>query len=187
MEANGTAKSVVGEVLVARKFSITAGISWLKVKPMEFISEKIFREKIRKDFKRSHPGEVPLALDVFNIKVNPTLVQIPLTIAFRNNMKDNWAYYAGAGTNVTVSSKEKVSFDCIAPNKEYFKNEFDKKTKVPAVSSVNFSVGIEKTWHPIVVQAEGYVYTYFTPLTPLSHTTGPGVKLKLLYQIGSKM
>ncbi|WP_439557781.1 hypothetical protein [Dyadobacter sp.] len=187
MEANGTAKSVVGEVLVARKFSITAGISWLKVKPMEFISEKIFREKIRKDFKRSHPGEVPLALDVFNIKVNPTLVQIPLTVAFRNNMKDNWAYYAGAGTNVTVSSKEKVSFDCIAPNKEYFKNEFDKKTKVPAVSSVNFSVGIEKTWHPIVVQAEGYVYTYFTPLTPLSHTTGPGVKLKLLYQIGSKM
>ncbi|WP_031529397.1 hypothetical protein [Dyadobacter crusticola] len=187
MEANGTAKTVLGEVLIAKKFSITAGISWLKVKPMEFISEKIFREKVRKDFKRSNPGEVPLALDVFNIKVNPTLVQIPLTVAFRNNLKDNWAYYAGVGANVTVSSKEKVSFDCIAPNKEYFKNEFDKKNKVPAVSSVNFSVGIEKSWHPIVVQAEGYVYTYFTPLTPLSHSAGPGVKLKLLYQIGGKM
>jgi hypothetical protein len=186
-EGNGTAKTVVGEVLVAKKFSITAGISWLKVKPMEFISEKIFKEKVRKDFRRSHPGEVPLALDVFNIKINPTLVQIPLTVAFRNDIKNDWAYYAGAGTNITVSSREKVSFDCVAPNKEYFSSEFDKKTKVPALGSVNFTMGIEKAWHPIIVQAEGYLYTYFTPLTPMSHSAGPGLKLKLLYQIGGKM
>ena len=187
LEGSGTAKTVVGEVLVGKKFSITAGISWLKVKPMEFLTDKIFKEKIRKDFRRSHPGEVPLALDVYNIKVNPTLVQIPLTVAFRNNLKDNWAYYAGVGTNVTLTSREKVSFDCAAPNKGYFTKEFDKKTNTPVISSANLSMGIEKTWHPIVVQAEGYLYTYFTPLTPLSHSAGPGVKLKLLYQIGGKM
>ncbi|MCE7061288.1 hypothetical protein [Dyadobacter sp. CY343] len=187
LESNGIAKTVVGEVLVGKRFSITAGISWLKVKPMEFLTDKVFKEKIRKDFRRSHPGEVPLALDVYNIKVDPTLVQIPLTVAFRNNMKDNWAYYAGAGTSVTIKSREKVSFDCVAPNREHFSKEFDKKTNTPTVGSVNFSVGIEKTWHPIVVQAEGYLYTYFTPLTPLSTSTGPGVKLKVLYQIGGKM
>lgn len=186
-ESNGVSKTILGEVLVSRKFSVSAGISWLKVKPMEFVTEKMFRDKNRKDFKRSHPDEVPLALEVFNIKVNPTLVQIPLTVAFRNTLKNDWSYYGSAGTNIRVSSKESISYACRAPNNEYVSQSFDRKTDLPAVSSVNLSVGIEKVWHPIVVQAEGYLYTYFKPLTPLSHSAGPGVKVKLLYQIGGKM
>jgi hypothetical protein len=187
IEGNGQAKTVVAEVLLAKKFSITAGINWLKVKPMEFFNEKIFREKNRQDFKKTHPGEVPLAFNVYNINVAPTMVQIPLTVAFRNNIKDNWAYYAGVGTNITVSSKEKISFECKAPNNEYFAQTFDKKTDVAAINSINFSMGIEKTWYPIVVQAEGYLYNYFKPLSPLVNGAGPGVKVKVLYQIGGKM
>ncbi|MCE7064473.1 hypothetical protein [Dyadobacter sp. CY326] len=183
----GKTKSVTGEVLVSKKFSISAGISWLKVKPMEFFNEKLFREKSRRDFRGAHPGEVPIAFQVYNIKVDPTVVQIPLTVAFRNSIKDNWAYYASAGTNITVSAKEKISFDCKAPNYEYFTQHFEAKADVPVVNSVNFAVGLEKTWYPIVVQAEGYLYTYFNQLTPLSQTTGPGVKVKLMYQIGGKM
>lgn len=183
----GRTKSITGEVLIAKKFSISAGISWLKVKPMEFFNEKLFREKNRRDFKGTHPGEVPLAFQVYNIKVDPTIVQIPLTVAFRNNIKDNWAYYAGASTNITVSAKEKISFDCKAPNYEYFSQRFEAKADVPVINSVNFSMGLEKTWYPIVVQAEGYLYTYFNQLTPLSQSAGPGVKVKLMYQIGGKM
>jgi len=186
-ESNGISKTILGEVLVSKKISISAGISWLKVKPMEFFTEKMFRDKNRKDFKRSHPNEVPLALEVFNIKVSPTLVQIPLTVAFRNTAKNDWTYYGSAGTNIRVSSKESISYACRAPNNEYISQSFDRKTDLPAVSSINLSLGIEKVWHPIVVQAEGYLYTYFKPLTPLSHSAGPGVKVKLLYQIGGKM
>lgn len=186
-DAVGKTKTVSGEVLVAKRFSISAGISWLKVKPMEFFSEKIFKEKSRRDFRGTHPGEVPLAFQVYNIKVDPTVVQIPLTVAFRNNMKDNWAYYASAGTHITVSAKEKVSFDCKAPNLEYFTQHFEAKADVPVVNSVNFAVGLEKMWYPIVVQAEGYLYTYFNQLTPMSQSAGPGVKVKLMYQIGGKM
>ena len=187
IENNGISKTVLGEVLVSKKFSIAAGISWLKVKPMEFINETIFRDKNRKDFKRSHPNEVPLALAVYNINISPTLVQIPLTVAFRNTLKDDWAYYAGAGTNITVSAKEKISFDCMAPNREYFSQTFERKSDLPVVNSLNFSAGVEKTWYPIVFQAEGYLYTYFKALTPLNQRTGPGVKVKLMYQIGGKM
>jgi hypothetical protein len=183
----GKTKSITGEVLIAKKFSISAGISWLKVKPMEFFNEKLFREKSRRDFRGEHPGQVPVVFQVSNIKVDPTVVQIPLTVAFRNDIKNNWAYYAGAGTNITVSAKEKISFDCKAPNYEYFTQHFETKADVPVVNSVNFSMGIEKTWYPIVVQAEGYLYAYFNQLTPLSQTAGPGVKVKLMYQIGRKM
>ncbi|MCF2517906.1 hypothetical protein [Dyadobacter sp. CY351] len=183
----GKAKSVSGEVLVGRKFSISAGISWLKVKPMEFFNEKLFREKSRRDFRESLPGEVPAALHVYNIKVDPTVVQIPLTVAFRNNMKDNWAYYAGAGTNITVSAKEKITFDAKSPNLAYLNQHFEAKSDVPLINSVNLTMGVEKAWYPIVVQAEGYLYTYFNQLNPLSQSAGPGVKVKLMYQIGGKM
>lgn len=188
-EGRNQIKTVTGEVLISKKFSLSTGVSWLKVKPMEFFNEKIFRDKNRKDFKRSHPNEVPMAFEIKNISVKPTLVQIPLTIAFRSGLNHNFSYYVGAGTNVTLNGKEKFSFDCMvpSPNRDRLTKSFERKMDVPLINSVNFSAGIEKTWHPVVLQLEGYVYSYFKQLSPESQRTGPGVKIKLLYQIGGKM
>jgi hypothetical protein len=182
-------KTITGEVLVSKKFSISTGLTWLKVKPVEFITEKVFRDRSHRDFKEQHPNEVPRAFPVLNIRVDPSIVQIPLTVAFRNDLKDNWAFFAGAGTNVVVKSKEKISYDCIVPNpyNEFQSNSFERKMDVPVINSLNFSAGLEKTFHPIVIQAEAYLYTYFKPVTPLNQRTGPGFKVKLLYQIGRKM
>ncbi|TDE16588.1 hypothetical protein [Dyadobacter psychrotolerans] len=188
-EGGNQVKTVLGEVLVSKKFSVSTGVSWVKIKPMEFFTEKIFREKNRQDFKRSHPNEVPVAFEVLNIQVNPSLVQIPLTVAFRNELKNDFSYYASAGTNITVKGREQYAFDCRLPmpGQEFRNQSFEKKMDIPAMNSLNLSVGIEKTWHPIVVQVEGYLYNYFKPISRESAKTGPGVKLKLLYQIGRKM
>jgi hypothetical protein len=184
-------KTVVGEVLVSKKFSFSAGLSWLKIKPMEFFTEKMFREKNKQDFKQSHPDQVPVAFVVTNINVEPSLVQIPLTVAFRNEMKNDWTIYAGAGANITLKSREKISYNCLVPSprqgKEFISDSFERKMDISPVNAINVSAGIEKAWHPIVIQAEGYIYNYFKPLTPLNQRNGPGIKVKLLYQIGNKM
>ena len=59
-----------------------------------------------------------------------------------------------------------------------------KGMNIPLVNSLNLTAGIEKNWHPIVMQVEGYLYTYFKQLSPETAKTGPGVRVKLLYQIG---
>ncbi|MET7256606.1 hypothetical protein [Dyadobacter fermentans] len=187
IEGNGQGKTVLGEVIIKKKFSIVAGITWLKVKPAEFFTETVFRAKARSDFKETHPGQVPLIFELYNIKIDQNVVQIPLTLAFRNTIKDGWAYYASLGTNFKVSSKETISYDCRGPKNEFFSQSFTKKGDVSPVTSMNFAVGIEKSWHPIVVQAEGYWVNYFKPLSPLRQSAGPGVKVKLLYQIGRQM
>lgn len=187
IEGNGQGKTVLGEVIIKKKFSIAAGITWLKVKPAEFFTETVFRTKARVDFKETHPGQVPLIFQLYNIKIDQNLVQIPLTLAFRNTIKDDWAYYASVGTNFKVSSKETISYDCRGPKNEFFSQSFTKKGDVSPITSMNFAVGIEKSWHPIVVQAEGYWVNYFKPLSPLRQSAGPGVKVKLLYQIGRQM
>lgn len=187
IEGNGQGKTVLGEVIIKKKFSIAAGITWLKVKPAEFFTETVFRTKARADFKETHPGQVPLIFQLYNIKIDQNVVQIPLTLAFRNTIKDDWAYYASLGTNFKVSSKETISYDCRGPKNEFFSQSFTKKGDVSPITSMNFGVGIEKSWHPIVVQAEGYWVNYFKPLSPLRQGAGPGVKVKLLYQIGRQM
>jgi hypothetical protein len=182
-------KTVMGEVLIAKRFSISAGLSWLKLKQMQFFNEKGFREANKRDFKQTHPNEVPAAFVVTNIQIEPTMMQIPLTVAFRNDLKDNWAYFVGAGANITLKSNEKISYSCIIPKpkQEILTQSFDRKMDISPINSLNFSLGIEKSWHPIVVQAEGYIYSYFKPLTPVKPRSGPGFKVKLLYQIGKKM
>ncbi|WP_291195741.1 hypothetical protein [Dyadobacter sp.] len=187
VEGNGQGKTVLGEVIVKKKFSIAAGITWLKVKPAEFFTETVFRTRARADFKETHPGQVPLIFELYNIKIDQNVVQIPLTLAFRNTIKGDWAYYASVGTNFKVSSKETISYDCRGPKNEFFSQSFTKKGDVSPITSMNFAVGIEKSWHPIVVQAEGYWVNYFKPLSPLRQSAGPGVKVKLLYQIGRQM
>jgi hypothetical protein len=188
-EGNNQVKTIVGEVLVSKKISISAGVSWLKIKPIEFLSERVFKERNKKDFRKMHPGQVPTTYEVTNINVEPTLVQIPLTVAFRNDIANDFSYFIGAGTHVAINGKEKISFDSRFPKygNEFQKQSFEKKMDTPMINSLNINAGIEKTWHPIVVQVEGYLYTYFTPLTVESQRTGPGVKMKILYQIGKKM
>ncbi|HEV7382008.1 MAG TPA: hypothetical protein VGN64_19565 [Dyadobacter sp.] len=188
-EGNNQVKTVVGEVLVGKRFSIATGLSWLRIKPMHFKSEKIFKEKNKGDFKQMHPGEVPMTFAVKNINVSPTLLQIPLTVAFRNDVTKDFSYFVGAGTNVTLNGKEKITYDCFLPitGKEFTNQTLERKMNIPLFNSMNVTAGIEKSWHPIVIQIEGYVYSYFKPLTPMTQKTGPGVKMKLLYQIGKKM
>ena len=177
-------KTVTGEILVAKKFSISAGFSWLKIKSMEFVTEQVFREKNKRDF----PNEAPKIFQVTNIRVEPTLMQIPLTVAFRNELKGNFAYFVGAGANVTVKSNEKISYTCVITNPRLgiLSESVDRKMDISPINSINFSFGLEKTWHPIVVQAEGNIYRYFKPLNPWTPISGPGFKVKLLYQIGRK-
>lgn len=188
-QKNVQAKTVTGEVILGKRFSISAGLSWLKLKQMQFFNEKGFREANKRDFKQTHPNQVPAAFVVTNIQIEPTMMQIPLTVAFRNELKDNWAYYVAAGANVTVKSNEKISFSCIVPKpqQEILTQSFERKMDISPINSLNFSLGVEKAWHPIVLQAEGYMYSYFKPLTPLNPRSGPGFKVKLLYQIGKKM
>lgn len=182
----GSGKSIHGQVLIGKKISFASGITWLKVKPLEFISEKIFRDKTTKEFQQAHFDKIPKSTAIANINISPSLVQIPLTIAFRESMPKDWAYTVGAGTSLNVQSKEKISFDSLIPSGKLalVRDDFERKVDTPLVNSIEISTGIEKAWYPIVLHAEARLYHYFKPLNPVSPRTGPGINLKLSYQLG---
>ncbi|PWJ59349.1 hypothetical protein CLV98_102182 [Dyadobacter jejuensis] len=187
-EGSSQVTSAVAEVQITKQFSISTGVSWLKSKPLNFINEKVFKEKNKMDFKKEHPNKIPYTFELFNIRMRPNVVQIPLTVAFRKNIAKDLHYYINSGVQFTVSGRDKFEFDMLAPgpnySNEYYRNGFSNNKKLPLVNNMNVGVGMEKSWHPFIIQVEGYVFHYFTPLSPLNSNTGPGIKLKLLYQIG---
>jgi hypothetical protein len=192
-EGKNQVRTALGEVLISKHFSVTTGVSWVKIRPANFHSEKIYNDRTRRNFKKDH--YLPPVLKIVNMDIQSSLVQIPLNIAYRNDIKNNFAYYLSAGTNFTLQSRRDIVFDCyfdfpdpkLGPDEAYFREQTSEKMDLQLLNSVNFSAGIEKSWHPLVVQAEGYLYSYFTPLSPQVSRGGPGFKIKLLYQIGKKM
>jgi hypothetical protein len=197
-EGKNQARTIVAEVVVSKHFSFSTGLSWLKVKAQQFYSEKSYRDKTQKNFREEYkPNAIPFER-IENISIKPSVVQIPLTIAYRNDLKNNFTYFISAGTNFTVNQEQDITFDCYrdiyiqTSPKPYIvrairSEQTTEKMHLNLVNSMNFSAGIEKSWHPVVLQAEGYLFTYFSPLSPQMSRSGPGFKIKLLYQIGKKM
>jgi hypothetical protein len=182
----GSGKSIHGQLIIGKRISIASGLTWLKVKPLEFISEKIFRDKTSRDFQQTHFTEIPKSTTIANINIRPSLVQIPLTVAFRESMANDWAYTVGAGTSLNIQTKEKITFDSLIPAGKLtlVRSDFERKVETPLVNSIEISTGVEKAWHPLVLNAEARLYHYFKPLNPVSPRTGPGINLKLSYQLG---
>lgn len=197
-EGKNQVRTVVAEVVVSKHFSFSTGLSWLKIKAKDFYSEKNYREKTQKNFREDFKPKAMPFEGIENINIKPSVVQIPLTVAYRNELKNNFTFFVGAGTNFTVKQEQDVAFDCYrdiyiqtSPKPYILRNirreQTTEKMNLNLVNSLNFSAGIEKSWHPVVLQAEGYLYTYFSPLSPQTSRSGPGFKIKLLYQIGKKM
>jgi len=197
-EGKNQIKTIIAEVIFAKHFSFSTGLSWLKIKPRDFYSEKSYREKTKKNFREDYKPQLMPFEGIENINIKPSVMQIPLTVAYRNDLKNDFAFFVGAGTNFTVKQKQDVTFDCYRDyynpmnpkpiiKRDIRREKVTENMNLNLVNSVNFSAGIEKSWHPIVVQAEGYLYTYFSPLSPQTSKSGPGFKIKLLYQIGKKM
>lgn len=197
-EGKNQVRTVVAEVVVSKHFSFSTGLSWLKIKAKDFYSEKNYREKTQKNFREDFKPKAMPFEGIENINIKPSVVQIPLTVAYRNEFKKNFTFFVGAGTNFTVKQEQYVAFDCYrdiyiqtSPKPYILRNirreQTTEKMNLNLVNSLNFSAGIEKSWHPVVLQAEGYLYTYFSPLSPQTSRSGPGFKIKLLYQIGKKM
>lgn len=191
-EGKNQVKTVLGEVLISKNFSVSTGFSWVKIKQEDFYSEMVYNQKSRTDFRKDH--FVPMALKISSLNINSSLKQIPLNVNFRQNLPHNFAYFVGAGTNFTVTSKRDITYECVynfgprpGPDQYRTVQQTSEKIDLKLINSVNFSAGIEKSFHPVVIQAEGYLYSYFNPVSTQATKTGPGFKIKLLYQIGKKM
>lgn len=184
-EGRTKAFGIWNEVLLGKHWSVQTGISWQKLENQKFYTDRIFRDKTHQDFRKQHAKPLPPNFDIFNITVATTLLRVPLSLNYRYNLGSDFTYFVGAGTQLNVQAKQRLSFDFKRPTNDFGQEVTIRKVPFQFVNNANVQAGLEKRWSPIVVQASAALDTRFKPYPYLSTRTSLGVQVKLLYELGT--
>jgi hypothetical protein len=183
-ESKSKSTTVWAEGIVNENFAINTGLSWGKLNDQRFSNDKVFWDKTRINFQKYNGGQLPLAIAVYNIHMQTTILQLPLNFLYRSNIDENLGFYAGFGTNLNLRTKQESSFDVRLPNGEFEQHAQRDYLKFPTLNNANLSIGIEKRWNPIVVQVDSYLSVYQRSRPFFQDPRNIGLRVKLLYAFG---
>jgi hypothetical protein len=185
-DSRSKALTLWNEVVLSEHFSAKIGISQRTLAEERFISENVFRERRKEDFRRKHAPSLPPVNEIFNIKTRIQLLQLPLTLHYRGSLAPEFSYLLGFGTVATLHSRQSISFDIRRPNQELEERSSISRPSMPIFGRALITAGIEKRWSPIILQAETY---YAQPLRSpmlLANRRDFGIRVKLLYEIKTR-
>lgn len=183
-EGRTNAFSVWNEVLLNKHWSLQGGISRKNLEDQRFISEKTFRDFKKEDFREGNAQRLPPNFKIFNIVTKTTLTQIPLSLAYRDDISKDFSYFLSAGTNLNIRAKQLTSFDFERPTSDFGQQSNLRKAPAPIVDNLMVSAGIEKRWNPIILQVDSYVSTHTKAMPYLNDRTSVGLRAKILYEFG---
>ena len=185
-EGRTKAFSIWNEVLLGEHWAVQTGLSWEKLEDQKFFSERLFKERMKKEFRRDHAPKLPPSFDIFNITAHTRIVRIPLNLTYRNGLGNGFSYFFGAGTNLNVQARQTLSFDFKRPTNDYGQETRERTISFPLINNATALVGVEKRWSPIVFQASSYFNTRFKTFPFLDDRSDVGIQVKLLYEFGPK-
>lgn len=185
-DLRSNALTLWNEVVLSAQFSAKIGIGQKTLAEERFISENVFRERRKEDFRRKHAPSLPPVNEIFNIKAQTQLLQLPITFHYRGSLAPDFSYLLGLGTVATLRSKQSISFDIRRPNQELEERSSISRPSMPIFGHALVTAGVEKRWSPIILQAETY---YAQPLRSpmlLANRRDIGIRVKLLYEIKTR-
>ena len=181
-EGRTKAFSLWNEVMLGEHWSIQTGLSWQKLEDQKFFDERVFYQKMHKDFRKNHAEKLPPSFDIFNIIACTNVLRIPLNLTYRNEISNGFSYFIGAGTAVNLRARQTLSFDFERPSRDYGQESKERTIPFPMINNVNALVGVEKRWSPIVLQVSSFLNTRFQTFPFLEDRTDAGLQVKLLYE-----
>ncbi|TDB61361.1 porin family protein [Arundinibacter roseus] len=177
--------SLAYEVLLGKRWGIQSGLAWQRLEPQKFFTEKTFRDDMKKDFRKEHADRLPPNFRIFNINTRTTLLQIPLSVAYRGDLTRNFSYFMTAGTNLNLRANQTLTYDFERPSQDFGQESKERTMSFPLINNAVVSAGIEKRWSPIVLQVDSFLNTKFNTFSYLRQRTSVGLRVKVLYEFGS--
>lgn len=177
---------IYGDVLLGRHFLVGLGLERVSISGGEFSSDIIFEKRIRRSFRGYYAPGIDNRHLVLNISRRSVTWQVPVTLGYRIPVGTGIALTPAVGVSTSLSAYERVAFAYADPNR---KGPFElQEVQLPTVRrpvnwyhSWSASVGVEKRWGPLTVQASPYLVGPFTN-SPLGlNGTSGGLRLRTLY------
>lgn len=177
---------ILNEFILYRNYTISVGLTKTEYRDLYFSNEKVFAEQTNHSFRKTFGNGIPPAGVVSNISTKSSLMQMPLSVGYRYFLGDGFSLSACLGTNINLRFRQNLECDLWDGYKpQRISGVRYKKMNYPLVNNLNYSLGIEKRFEPIVLQAEAF-YHHQNGDIPFQNVTGPGLRMKLLYEIGQR-
>lgn len=177
---------VYGDVLLGRHLLFGLGLERVSISGGEFSTDILFKERTRRDFRGYYAPGIDNRHLILNISRRSFTWQVPVTLGYRIPVGAGIALTPAVGISTSLSAYETVRFTYADLNR---KGPYElREAQLPAVQrpvawyhSWSTSLGVEKRWGPVIVQASPYLVGPFTngPLG-LNGTSG-GLRLRTLY------
>lgn len=178
-----TSYGVVGEIPLKNNFFLSVGLMKTQYNALYFTNEKVFTERTNHSFRKTFGNGIPFGGTVSNISTRSSLMQVPLAFGYRFSVGSGFSISGSIGTRINARFRQRLDcefWDGHRPQKISGINY--RKDSYPLVNNVSYSLGLEKSFKPVVVQGEIF-YHHQDKDIPFQRPSTPGVRVKLLYDL----
>lgn len=177
------------EVRVGSNWIFGLGLLDSRISGGTYLTDYMYTERTKRDFRKEYAGGIDPRFDILNITRKATTWQVPISVGYRIALQKNWSIVPTAGFSMNISNQEKIAFNYLRPpnpivggpnalEERYLLIEYQKKYMHTVLSSV----GIEKTWQRISVQAGPYVSLPLNTDIKTLNTSSGGVRARVFYR-----
>ncbi|MEZ0486857.1 hypothetical protein [Fibrella aquatica] len=189
----GTVQSGLGfhaEAIISNRLTISTGLAQTEWKGDEFITEKQFTAKTKRDFKENYPGSKPQMPtgpgrphEVLNINRTAKSIMVPVQFGYRFNVNNLFVLTPTVGLNLSVNTYETVNFeyDRLQP-REDVRQQIRIQRPLAWYSTVQAGAGVERQWGHFVGQFSPVVLMPVQQSAASLNAASVGLRGRLFYQ-----
>lgn len=177
------------EVRLGSGWIIGVGLTNNRLSGATYLTDHLYEERTKRNFRKEYAGGIDPRYEILNITRKATTWQVPVTVGYRIQMQKNWSVNPTVGVSFNISNQEKIAFNYLRTppvtmggpselEERYLLIQYQKSYMHTAL----FSVGIEKTWQRISVQAGPYMSLPTTVNPYTLNTASGGMRARLFYR-----
>ena len=148
--------SVLGEVVFKKHWVFDVGLKYLSIEKERFDDDDDYHHHKNKDFKSSYEKQVTDSIHR-NIKINNSIIQIPLNFGYCVLLKNNFSLIFGVGTDLDLSVKQHVEYQHPINFSESETKKFNCNNNSLLFNNTVISAGLQKQFKQILLQVSPFL------------------------------
>ncbi|RYD77046.1 MAG: hypothetical protein EOP53_13645 [Sphingobacteriales bacterium] len=180
---DGGSLGLVAQVFFTDRIGISTGIRMNNFGYDRFRDPRDFRMREGKDFAEVCGPKLVDTNAVENIERRISIIQLPVNLVYVQPLKNDFGLVFSAGTNINLAGRQFIGFDNLKRTDRDRKQDINVKLPVSPFNNATLSVGVQKKWSNVVLQASPFATMQFKREAYKMEPFTFGLNLKLMYSL----
>lgn len=183
---NGFNTALWTEAFLSDRWSLNAGLSKGSLSETGYNSEDDFSRDKGEPFRDKYAIMLPNKYTIKSIETSYSMVRMPISISYQQPLKRGYALVFSFGSQLDLSITTNFSFRYQEPSGEIEDKEGILIESPVTFNNMNFSVGLQKQWNHLVLQASPFINKQIKTVSYQNQDLIVGARVRLLYDFGRK-